>query len=58
MVHDVEEGVGAVLDEQDAEERLGIAYGGTLHGLHAVEAVHRVLLHRLLLGWVHRGCHF
>ena len=45
VVHYVEESIREILDEQDAKKGLGISNGGTLHGLHVVEAIHRIVLH-------------
>ena len=43
MVHDIEEGIRAVLDEQDAKQSLSIAYGGIRHGLHIIEPIEHLL---------------
>ena len=57
MVHDIEEGIRAVLDEQDTKQSLSIAYGGIRHGLHIIEPIeHLLTLWRL--GAIQWGGHF
>ena len=53
MVHKVEEGVGAILDEQYAKKRPGITNGGIGHRVHVVNFLHLFL--RCGLRGVH-GC--